>query len=71
MHDTLPKHSLAPRTSKSIRAPSNDYVRMKNPPEPPEPNAAKKKPKEKSVDKVNTVNSKKSFQKIKIILNSN
>lgn len=56
MHDTLPKHSLAARTSKSVRASSNDYVRMKNPPEPPEPNAAKKKPKEKSVDKVNTVN---------------
>lgn len=45
--------SLSRTTSKSSRAPSNDYVRL-NPPEPPEPaNLAKKKSKDKAVDKVN------------------
>lgn len=45
------KHSLSSRLSKSSRAPSLDYVRLKNPPEPPEP--SKKKSKDKIEDKVN------------------
>lgn len=54
-HDTAAKHTLSARSSKSVRAPSLEYVRMKNPPEP-DPNAGpKKKPsfgKDKEVDKV-------------------
>lgn len=52
-HDTAAKHTLNARSSKSVRAPSLEYVRMKNPPEP-DLNAAKKKPfaKEKEIDKV-------------------
>lgn len=51
------KHSLSSRLSKSNRAPSLDYVRLKNPPEPPEPSSlAKKRSKEKPVDKVSRLN---------------
>lgn len=54
------KHSLSSRLSKSSRAPSLDYVRLKNPPEPPEPSLAKKKTKDKIEDKVSR--NKKPFQ---------
>lgn len=46
------KHSLSSRLSKTSRAPSLDYVRLKNPPEPPEPSLAKKRSKDKIEDKV-------------------
>lgn len=46
------KHSLSSRLLKSSRAPSLDYVRLKNPPEPPEPSLLKKKSKDKIEDKV-------------------
>lgn len=55
-HDpSLTKHSLSSRLSKSSRAPSSDYIRLKNPPEPPEPLLSKKKSKEKTVDKVDGI----------------
>lgn len=52
-HDLLlSKHSISSRLSKSTRAPSLDYIRMKNPAAPSEPSVSKKKTKEKPVDKV-------------------
>lgn len=53
-HDSLSnKHSLSSRLSKSSRAPSLEYVRMKTATEPPVlPIGAKKKLKDKPVDKV-------------------
>lgn len=56
-HDSLlNKHPLSSRLSKSSRAPSLEYVRMKNLVEPPVLSlGAKKKPKDKPVDKVSSV----------------
>lgn len=53
-HDPLSnKHSLSSRLSKSSRAPSLEYVRMKNLVEPPVLSlGAKKKAKDKPMDKV-------------------
>lgn len=57
VHDPLlNKHSLSSRLSKSSRAPSLEYVRLKNLPEPPVLSLGakrnEKKTKEKPVDKV-------------------
>lgn len=56
-HDTAAKHTIIARSSKNVRAPSLEYVRMKNPPEP-DSNAAKKKTfgKDKEIDKVKLIN---------------
>lgn len=56
------KHSLSSRLSKTTRAPSLDYVRLKNPPEPPEPSLSKKKAKDKIIDKVSFVHNKFHIQ---------
>lgn len=52
----LNKHSISSRLSKNARAPSLDYVRLKNPPEPPESSLAKKKSKDKTLEKVRNLN---------------